>query len=66
MLWIWSPAATVGAASWEEATAPWQARVVPSGVVGVWSPPTGDSIAVLSRMGELTVHDFRTGAILSI
>lgn len=36
----------------------------PSGVAAMWCIEEGMRLVVQSRMGELTVHDFRTGEIL--
>ncbi|GHF07946.1 NACHT domain-containing protein [Streptomyces griseoluteus] len=51
--------------NWEDASARWQLPSIPGGVSALWSSPAGDRLVVLHTMGELTVHDFRTGEILS-
>ncbi|WP_077798650.1 NACHT domain-containing NTPase [Streptomyces sp. JHA26] len=43
----------------------WQIPGVPSGVQALWSPVEGDLLAVMTRMGELWLCDFRTGEVKS-
>ncbi|WP_128434298.1 NACHT domain-containing protein [Streptomyces cyaneus] len=64
-LYLWRPADTAGAGEWETVAWLGQRHTVPAGTAALWSPPAGDRLVVLSRMGELTVLDFRTGEILS-
>jgi hypothetical protein len=64
-VYVWSLSASLQARPWEEVERIWQIRDVPTGVVDMWSPPTGDRLVILTGMGELTVHDFRTGEVLS-
>ncbi|MFJ6843622.1 NACHT domain-containing protein [Streptomyces griseoluteus] len=43
----------------------WSTDPIPSGFFHMWNSEDGARLVVLTRMGELTVHDFGSGEILS-
>ena len=64
-LYVWNLSETTQLQGGDEVNRVWQLNNVPGGIFSIWSSPTGDRLVMLSRMGDLAVHDFRTGELLS-
>ncbi|MEV7415237.1 pentapeptide repeat-containing protein [Streptomyces sp. NPDC089919] len=43
----------------------WEIPEVPTGTQALWADPAGTRLAIVTRMGELWIRDFRTGVELS-
>lgn len=64
-VYVWDLAGSSELQAGEQVNCVWSIHAIPSGVAAAFSPPAGDRLAVLTNLGELTVHDFHTGEILS-